>query len=453
MTVSLEDPVTGRLVDRAGKIENLGIRGAGLSLDEQQDMPASTAVQLSFLNSHNRVPLCGRLVWSMPGSGADGYRCGFELRDVSDEQRRRLTELLWEHYDDIAKWCVQPPFPEMRLDFNQNSLIADFLSRRVKSYLSAIMQTYQQVRSGLISEERCQGAIEELSGKVVLDGEAMVHTFQDQRSTLSIKKTFRLATGSWSYQSRLMERAFRKPRGYPGDFILLEAIYEDAMLPEADGLGRYFERGFLNNAYAAAVRHRNRMMTSLLRNRLQHGPLPVRVLNLGCGGFRELRDLLTEEEPRYAERIRLVGLDQDPEALEFSQEKLGILTTPLQVKFIQENVVGLIKRSGEYLPLIGKQHVIYSIGLIEYLPNRILKRLIKFCLDLLDAGGQVVLAHVDYSADKQALSQLDWFCDWTFVLRSESSMVRLIREVTDYPIETRVEPSGRIFFVTITKPK
>ena len=59
-----------------------------------------------------------------------------------------------------------------------------------------------------------------------------------------------------------MKRAFEKPRGYSGDYLVLEAIYNKH--PLSKGLGEYYDRDFLNNPYAVALRSRKDRLRKML---------------------------------------------------------------------------------------------------------------------------------------------------------------------------------------------
>jgi hypothetical protein len=125
-------------------------------------------------------------------------------------------------------------------------------------------------------------------------------------------------------RSRFAERAYYKPKGYAGDFRMMEMIY--ANRPQGDGrLGGLVDQWCLNISAARAVRGRRSLLKKLLLQEaalLASRPGPMRILNLACGSCRELFDFLGEKtDPAPVEAICLDHLLQwklihrDPEKL------------------------------------------------------------------------------------------------------------------------------------------
>jgi hypothetical protein len=70
------------------------------------------------------------------------------------------------------------------------------------------------------------------------------------------RRAFQQRIAPWFDTSWMMRRAKAKPRGYPGDFELLTAIYDG--VPKSTGLGGYLDLYFLHSDLAQAVRARMR---------------------------------------------------------------------------------------------------------------------------------------------------------------------------------------------------
>jgi SAM-dependent methyltransferase len=278
-----------------------------------------------------------------------------------------------------------------------------------------------------------------------------VKAVQDKLIALEMRKTFRLLLGPWIYQSRLMRHGFEKPKGYPGDHLLLERIYDNRQNSQVGSLKKYFDAYFLGNAYAESVRKRKDKTLELLLARLGKSTVKVAALNLACGSCREIRELMAQN-PEYATRLQLTALDQDSDALGFSQQALRSVTPRLAVRFVQEDILNLIRDPKKFVNDLGLQDVVYSIGLADFLPDRVLKNLVKFCMDILRPNGQFILAHKDQERDMQAPLPPEWFCDWHFYERSETTLKNLVHEATPSPITIERDASGRIFFVIVTRP-
>jgi len=90
--------------------------------------------------------------------------------------------------------------------------------------------------------------------------------------------------------------------------------------------------------------------------------------------------------------------------------------------------------------------------LADYLPDRILKNMIKNSFKGLKKNGSFVIAHKDKDITFSHLPP-EWFCDWVFVSRNEADMLKVINdaELKNFSYDIKREKSGQIFFMTITK--
>jgi hypothetical protein len=111
-----------------------------------------------------------------------------------------------------------------------------------------------------------------------------------------------------------------------------------------------------------------------------------------------------------------------------------------------------IKKPKEYREKLGKQDLIYSIGLADYLPDRVLGRLLSFLISLLVDGGRLVIAHKDISAYKPLPP--NWFCDWNFYSRGKAYLFNLIKKhisVAKFDLQTEYDRTGLILFLSFIK--
>jgi hypothetical protein len=125
------------------------------------------------------------------------------------------------------------------------------------------------------------------------------------------------------------------------------------------------------------------------------------------------------------------------------------LPSNIKFDFLRENILNLAKNENNKNILRG-QNLIYSIGLADYLPDRVLKNLMQFCIELLDSGGKFIITHKDIERCHPVSP--DWFCDWSFYSRNEGNLVSLVKSIgiSEFDIETIVrEKSQRILFLII----
>ena len=171
---------------------------------------------------------------------------------------------------------------------------------------------------------------EDLSPDLIAEGEAMLTAFNQRLRLFDSEGLQREDVPlMWGYvfkelfpyfmRSRFAERAYYKPKGFAGDFMMMELIYRK--ISEGDGkLGRLIDGWLLKQAPAQAVRNRRRLLCRLLdrlfRKKLAHQKA-IYLINLACGPARELFDLLSTCD--YSQRIHALCMDIDSEGIGICQ--------------------------------------------------------------------------------------------------------------------------------------
>lgn len=240
-------------------------------------------------------------------------------------------------------------------------------------------------------------------------------------------------------RSRFFERAYYKPKGYAGDFNMIELIYRN----EADGegkLGRIIDGWCLKQTPARAVRARRVLLADTLDRycrQLMQPDQPIHIMNLACGPSRELFDLIARCD--YASQINAICIDIDAEALEFANEQVNNFKHPAKVRFMNENVIkwalGRIKHD------FGPQDIIYSSGLCDYLDKRLLLALINRCHAQIKPGGILIIGNFSPANPDRVF--MDHMLYWRLIHRDSDEMRQIFAE-SDFGgvVEVLVEPEG-----------
>jgi len=232
---------------------------------------------------------------------------------------------------------------------------------------------------------------------------------------------YREAIWPWFGQSWFMNHALSKPRGYPGDYQMLTAIYDGAT--KSRGLGGYLDRYFLNTSLARAVKGRLRLARRFLMNELAQRHGDVAVLNVACGPCREFAGGLGA--PRDgATTITLV--DNDPLALDFVQANVApALADNINFNFVRYNALRMTSAAVN-VERFGRSDVIYSVGLCDYIPNKFLIPLLKGWRESLHEGGVVYVAFKDCRLYQTP--EYQWLVDWFFLQRTEEQCRELFEQ-------------------------
>jgi len=225
-----------------------------------------------------------------------------------------------------------------------------------------------------------------------------------------------------------------RPHGYAGDFELIDRMYTWWKSPDP-ALARW-------DAYAHArpacqsVRNRKRFfIDTMLALYAARGPL--RILDVGSGPGRDVRELLEKE----GEGIRVDCLDQDARALAHARGVIGPLGLN-RVQFIHANALRFAA-SESY-------DVVWSAGLFDYLSDRLFVRLLTRLLRMTRPGGEVIVGN--FGEDNPSRPYME-FGHWFLNHRSEACLIGLAKKagVPRERIRVEREPEGINLFLRVTK--
>lgn len=232
---------------------------------------------------------------------------------------------------------------------------------------------------------------------------------------------FRSAIWPWFDQSWFMHRALVKPRGYPGDYELLTAIYNRQ--PKSKGLGGYLDRYFLNTTLGRAVPARMRAVRQFLLNELESRNGAVSILNVASGPCREYTEQFF---PTFGQPVRLTCLDSDQMALDFVTDNVvPHIADRIQVDTVRFNALRMTS-ARHNRERFGRPDIIYSVGLCDYIPDQYLIPMLRTWRESVKEGGVVYVAFKDCLLyDK---TEYQWLTDWYFYQRTENDCRRLFFE-------------------------
>jgi len=334
------------------------------------------------------------------------------------------------------------------------SAVSDYFYNDCVQYFSTFMHLQQSLITDAITQDSATEIMIEETNKILQIGRTLQEYLEkSDHSHLvdSIKKIFRKIGIHWGGESRLLAHAFFKPRGYAGDYLIIENIYNN--ISSSQGLGFCIDQTFLRDDYAVAVRSRMEKMKHVLNDFASNSGNILNIVNIACGSSREVRHLLEEKLLPDTKEITINLIDHDQEALAFSKEKIDpYLYGSITCRYIQQNVYDYIYSPNEHAEMFMDSDLVYSIGLADYLSDEAFKKFVSFTYRILKSNGTLIIAHKD-SKNYNPLSA-DWWCDWTFNLRNENEVISLIENsgIENYKISIERETNTNIIlFIRITK--
>jgi len=431
--VYLTPDIFGRAVD---------ISETGMSMVFDKPISLTKAYAKIELSQDKSVETEFKIVWAKRFIDKNGIKygaCFIKLTTSAIESLRRA--LIAQYLGVIFKYIDSPKIKDKITHFYCNDIhkyMKDFDS--IESFLASNPRSL---------EDSCH-RLKDITD-ILLKRADSVESVIDKRVTIKkIKESFRCLCGPLAYKGKLVKRAFEKPRGYPGDYLTIEYVYDNKSISE--DMGVCCDRYFLSDKYASAVRNRKDKMKDMLIEYLSaRRNCSLDILNIACGSCREIKDIFSAKQVLSGNTVFSL-VDQDQEALDFSEKSLSSdKPKNTKINYFQHDITNYIKDGNTYSSILGRQDLIYSIGLADYLPDIILKKVLSFFFGQLKDRGTLIFAHKDIDMYKPVST--DWWCNWTFYSRNEKKVLELLSAcgMGDIDIKLEREKSGLIIFFIISK--
>ncbi|MFC1592352.1 methyltransferase domain-containing protein [Thermodesulfobacteriota bacterium] len=427
----------------SGFLKNISDTGVCVALEGMPREADTGSVTVSIpvlLGRHIRCELC----WSRNGQG-NTFICGLNFLDLPVESTRTLRKrlllkesLLMSYADEITA---------KTRDVQVRQSIKGFFLIDVRMALDGLITMDSMVmnggRDGEISRQ-CAETLDALADA----GHELELIIEDAALIKEVKQRVRTLLGQFLYQSRNFKRGLEKPRGYPGDYKMLEMVYDEH--DYSRGLGKYIDRYGLEQPYAVGIRLRKDKMKNILYDFINSSKdEQLNILNLASGACRDITELFNLPM-RFAGKVALTCVEQDEEAIQYSKNQLELVDTgTVDVRFVQGNILRLEELA---VGADGSYDLVYSIGIADYLQDRMLKKILQDSYRMLKKGGTLVIAYKD--KEKHTPLALNWYADWSFVPRNEQELVALIRDAMgadNICVSIDRQDTGIIFFAEITK--
>ena len=249
----------------------------------------------------------------------------------------------------------------------------------------------------------------------------------------------------------ICRRSYEKPLGYPGDFQIMNQVY-DWQRVGATLYDKLQHR--LGLEIAACVATRAELVREAMDAEIRRAPDRVtHITSLGCGSAREVIGYL--DASRIAGRASFTLIDQDQGALTYAYER----TYPavirhggqIDVQCLNASFIQLL-RTGELFGKLPAQDLIYSVGLVDYFQARRARSFIAALYEHLMPGGLLIIGNMK-NTDISCFWPMEFICDWTVVYRTADEMRALALGLEGAEIDVRDDSSGRVCMLYVRKPR
>ena len=246
----------------------------------------------------------------------------------------------------------------------------------------------------------------------------------------------------------IWSRSYSKPRGYPGDYGIMNFVYDRTDQGD-EPYARLCHR--LGLDVGACVRTRLQLVIEELAVQMGAGGDALRAMSLGCGSSREIAAAIARGEPRR--QVQFVLLDQDAEALasarSFVDPAIASCSPGLVSALYLRLGYGQLLRDASVVRQWSGQDLVYCLGLLDYVPQEHVESLVGALFALVDPGGVLILGNMKDPSD--TFWPLDFILDWPLVYRTERQML----DLADRPGVRRsslvLEETGNNFILQLRK--
>jgi hypothetical protein len=243
-------------------------------------------------------------------------------------------------------------------------------------------------------------------------------------------------------------RSHDKPLGYPGDFQLMNYMYDEQ--PEGGTIKAMFLHALGLVAGRPIVSRMYSLAELMVEWYAEHKEGPFRVTSIGSGPAREFEQIarLAPIDSRW--EVTLV--DQEPAALEFALSSNPALTGDgrFAARGLNSSFAQMLNPSQSIVHL-PQQDVIYSLGLVDYLSLPLASRFARRMLDYVRPGGRLVIANVN-NLPTGITWQAEHVSDWTLYFRSRHEMLMIAQGAPEAEVKIVEDSIKSVYFLIMRKP-
>lgn len=268
---------------------------------------------------------------------------------------------------------------------------------------------------------------------------------QKEKATAFIREQ----VGPMIYGAPFANRAYFKPRGYAGDYEMMNHLYRD------EGAGKSLfdqclQRYFIDEPAGQAVKNRGYYLLSKIENLTKRTPnaKKFRVVSIASGPAMEVQLFLEKRNFKENCQYEFHFIDQDEESLKHAQRQIHSIERFVKSGF-EFNFHNLAIKNiiGKGIPH-GKFDLVYSAGLFDYFTEPVATAAASKFLDATNDSGQVVIGN--FSKDNPSTLIMEYFLDWYLIYRSPEDLHRIFSPAGKV-VTVEKEPLGINLFAVLEK--
>lgn len=273
------------------------------------------------------------------------------------------------------------------------------------SYFEEKVSTLKTYLEGLSTPESFKLAADYISEL------SMFRNSLNKTQEITFKKTFQEIILPIAHESHFCQYAFKKPRGYAGDFVMMDMIwgfFKKTYPYKESPLGRKISQLTFEMHNCKANIYRAYELAKWVRK-----PKFLKIASIGCGSAIELQMLLKKNPLCFFDK-KIDLYDQDEDALLKAKQGFGQDTLTL----IQGNVLKSILKLNTHYDLI------YLSGLLDYFDTHASQKMMKYLIQHLNPQGTLIL--VNAHPLNPTRFWMEYVADWYLCYKEMMNFVSVI---------------------------
>jgi extracellular factor (EF) 3-hydroxypalmitic acid methyl ester biosynthesis protein len=231
--------------------------------------------------------------------------------------------------------------------------------------------------------------------------------------------------------SPFCHRIYFKPLGYPGDFEMMRMIRENRY--EGPTLfAKLINKAMLSNPLGQSNRNRIEFLAGRIASfvRARKGE-EVNILSIACGPALEIQKII-DEQPEVADRIHITLLDQEAEALRYSQDSIYMKrimkNCGIRIELVHQSIGSFLKQVARGKWRDSKYDLIYIFGLFDYFDDRTCGFCLNKSIALLKDNGRMLISNYSLDGHNHRIF-MEFAFEWYMVYRDKKQMESLGKTV------------------------
>ncbi len=234
--------------------------------------------------------------------------------------------------------------------------------------------------------------------------------------------------GMLTYGAPFASRAYFKPRGYAGDYEMMNHLYRN------ENAGRTLfdqcmHRYFIDEPAAMAVKNRaiylEQKITEIVLSKDKNEE--INILAIACGPAMEVQRILKSYNKFAGRKINFTLLDQDEESLKHAQLQIQsaerFIKSGFKFNYTNLAIKNIIAHG---LPAKGYD-LIYSAGLFDYFSDPVARMAAFKIFESLSKNGRLIIGN--FSKDNPSALQMEFLLEWNLIYRSKEDLANLFKDI------------------------